>query len=75
MQYSLSNINIFFIIILIGYSLKYYEKSEFLRVEKLELENSPAEGCGKPLSWEERPNSGDPLKLLVPSYSRKVISG
>jgi NADH-ubiquinone oxidoreductase chain 2 len=41
MQYSLSNINIFFIIILIGYSLKYYEKSEFLRVEKLELENSP----------------------------------
>lgn len=41
MQYSLSNINIFFIIILIGYSLKYYENSESLRVEKLELENSP----------------------------------
>lgn len=50
MQYSLSNVNIFFIIILIGYSLVYYIKAEsypskvsvgYGRDEKMEIENSP----------------------------------
>ena len=31
--------------------------------------------CGKTLLWLELPNSGDTLKLRVPSYSRKAISG
>jgi len=30
---------------------------------------------GKTLNWLKLSNSGDTLKLLVPSYSRKVISG
>ena len=30
---------------------------------------------GKTLNWRKLSNSGDPLKLLVPSYDRKVISG
>ena len=31
--------------------------------------------CGKTLNWLKLSNSGDTLKLLVPSYSRKAISG
>ena len=27
------------------------------------------------LCWVKLPNSGDPLKLLIPNYDRKVISG
>jgi len=30
---------------------------------------------GKTLNWLELSNSGDPLKLMIPSYSRKAISG
>ena len=30
---------------------------------------------GKTLKWEKLSNSGDALKLLIPSYSRKAISG
>jgi NADH-ubiquinone oxidoreductase chain 2 len=41
MQYSLSNICIFFIIILIGYSLVYYNKVKSFDVEEMEIENSP----------------------------------
>ncbi len=41
MQYSLSNLNIFFIIILIGYSLVYYNHVKYLMLEKKEIENSP----------------------------------
>ena len=41
MQYSLSNINIFFIVILIGYSLAYYDNAKSFMVEELEIENSP----------------------------------
>jgi NADH-Ubiquinone oxidoreductase (complex I), chain 5 N-terminus len=35
----------------------------------------PAKCYGKTLKWVKLSNSGDPLKLIVPSYSRKVISG
>ena len=31
--------------------------------------------CGKTILWLKLSNSGDPLKLMIPSYSRKVISG
>lgn len=41
MQYSLSNINIFFIIILIGYSLVYYINIKYDMLEETEMENSP----------------------------------
>nr|YP_010540248.1 NADH dehydrogenase subunit 2 [Urnula craterium]UYF20384.1 NADH dehydrogenase subunit 2 [Urnula craterium] len=41
MQYSLSNLNIFFIIILIGYSLVYYKKNKYFMFEEMEIENSP----------------------------------
>lgn len=41
MQYSLSNINIFFIIILIGYSLAYYVNIKYDMLEETEMENSP----------------------------------
>src|SRR6201986_1464114 len=30
---------------------------------------------GKTLNWQKLSNSGDTLKLMVPSYSRKAISG
>ena len=36
---------------------------------------NPVKRFGKPLSWVKLPNSGDPLKLLIPSFSRKTISG
>ena len=35
-----------------------------------------ADKClGKALNWLKPSNSGDALKLLIPSYSRKAISG
>ena len=49
------------------------------------LSSDPAKRSGKTLSpssffcgvgeWDKLPNSGDTLKLLVPSYNRKVICG
>ena len=47
------------------------------------LSSDPAERYGKTLSphpfkggeWDKLPNSGDPLKLLVPNFSRKATSG
>ena len=30
---------------------------------------------GKTLKWAELPNSGDTLRLMIPSYNRKTISG
>ena len=35
----------------------------------------PAKCFGKILKWEKLSNSGDILKLRIPSYSRKSISG
>lgn len=35
----------------------------------------PAKWYGKSLLWEEKPNSGDILKLKIPSHNRKVIGG
>ena len=65
-QYSLSNINVFFCILLIGYSYR----GLFSYEEKLlESKNSPAGGVWEtPLLWEKWSNSGNLLKLLVPSH-------
>jgi hypothetical protein len=35
----------------------------------------PVKNYGKILWWVKLSNSGNTLKLIVPSYSRKVISG
>jgi len=35
----------------------------------------PAKRSGNSLRWEQLSNSGDALKLLIPNYSRKIISG
>ena len=35
----------------------------------------PAEQSGKSLMWGKLSNSGEALKLLIPSYSRKTVSG
>jgi uncharacterized membrane protein YhdT len=40
-----------------------------------ELGLNPAEWCGKSLVWDQLSNSGETLKLLIPNYSRKTISG
>ena len=37
--------------------------------------DEPAMCFGKTLMWVKLSNSGDTLKLLIPSYSRKAISG
>jgi len=74
LQYSLSNLNVFFILILIGYYLLEIDRNSDRRL--LDKNNSPALRYGKPLLlWDLLPNSGDSLKLLVPNYNRKIISG
>jgi NADH:ubiquinone oxidoreductase subunit H len=35
----------------------------------------PVKRFGKSFLWVKLPNSGDTLKTIVPSYSRKAISG
>ncbi|OLL21612.1 NADH dehydrogenase subunit 5, partial (mitochondrion) [Neolecta irregularis DAH-3] len=35
------------------------------------MEEDPAECFGKTFKWVKLSNSGDTLKLMVPSYSRK----
>lgn|SRR5690606_40442417 len=69
-QYSISNLNAFFIIITIGFSLYSYITNNKEYRSLLDKNNSPAKRLGKPLQyWVLWPNSGDLLKFLVPSYS------
>jgi hypothetical protein len=76
MQYSISNLNVFIIIISIGFSLYYYVNDNKEYKELNDKNNSPAKRLGKPLPyWVLWPNSGELLKLLVPSCSWKTISG
>ena len=35
----------------------------------------PVKWSGKSLIWEKLPNSGETLKLIIPNYNRKIISG
>jgi NADH:ubiquinone oxidoreductase subunit 5 (subunit L)/multisubunit Na+/H+ antiporter MnhA subunit len=44
-------------------------------IASLSLVAFPAELFRKSLMRGQSPNSGDTLKLLIPSYSRKAISG
>jgi hypothetical protein len=44
-------------------------------IASLSLVAFPAELFRKLLKWGQSPNSGDTLKLLVPNYIRKGISG
>ena len=39
------------------------------------MSEDPAECFGKRFKWDKLSNSGDILKLLVPSHSRKAMSG
>ena len=39
------------------------------------LSTDPAKRLGKTLQWDKLPNSGDTLKLMIPSYIRKIICG
>jgi len=75
MQYSISNLNAFIILISIGFSLYYYVNDNEEYKELADKNNSPAKRYGKPLLWVLWPNSWDILKLLVPSYSWKAICG
>ena len=74
-QYSISNLNIFIIIITIGFSLYRYITNNKEYESLLDKNNSPARGSGKPLFWELWPNSGDILKLLAPNHIWKYMSG
>ena len=74
-QYSISNLNAFFIIITIGFSLYGYITNNPEYKSLLDKNNSPVLRCGKPLVWELWPNSGDLLKFLIPSQMRKHLSG
>jgi NADH-ubiquinone oxidoreductase chain 2 len=76
MQYSISNLNAFIILVTIGFSFYFYVTDNKEHKELLDKNNSPAKRYGKPLQyWVLWPNSRDFLKLLVPSYIRKDISG
>jgi hypothetical protein len=73
-QYTISNLNAFFIIITIGFSLYGYITNNKEYKSLLDKNNSPALRCGKPLIRDLWPNSGELLKLLVPSQARKCLS-
>ena len=69
MQYSISNLNAFIILVTIGFSLYCYVNDNKENKELLDKNNSPAMGFGKPLLRVLWPNFGDFLKLLRPSCS------
>ncbi len=76
MQYSISNLNAFIILVTIGFSMYFYVTDNKEHKELLDKNNSPAKRSGKPLQyWVLWPNSRELLKLLIPSYIRKGISG
>lgn len=70
MQYSISNLNVFIILVTIGFSLYCYVNDNKEDKELLDKNNSPAKRSGKPLlQWVLWPNIGDLLKLLEPNHS------
>lgn len=91
MQYSISNLNAFIILISIGFSLYYYVNDNEEHKELADKNNSPAKRSGKPLLRVFGPlytyivwllhlrvkwsNYGKLLKLKVPSCSWKTSSG
>lgn len=75
MQYSISNLNAFIILVTIGFSFYSYVNNRENEGELLDKNNSPALRFGKLLSWVIWPNFGDLLKLLRPNCSWKATSG
>ena len=65
MQYSISNLNAFIILVTIGFSYFFYVTDNKEHKELLDKNNSPVTGCGKPLLRELW--AGKFLKFLVPS--------
>lgn len=74
-QYSLSNLNAFIILVTIGFSLYFYYNNDKEHKDLLDKNNSPALRCGKPLLWDKWPNSGKILKPFIPSHLWKWIDG
>ena len=63
----LQGLSLGIVLIIVGYLFK---------VSAAPLHNwAPALCSGKTHKWVKLPNSGDTLKLMVPSYIRKIISG
>ena len=75
MQYSISNLNVFIILVTMGFSFYFYVTENKEHKELLDKNNSPALRCRKPLQWELWPNSGDLQNFLIPSFNRKILSG
>ena len=75
MQYSISNLNAFIILVTIGFSLYCYVNDNKEDKELLDKNNSPARGFGKPHLRGLWPNTGNFLKLLRPNCSLKATSG
>ena len=75
MQYSISNLNAFIILVTMGFSFYFYVTENKEHKELLDKNNSPALRCRKPLQWELWPNSGDLQNFLIPSFNRKILSG
>jgi len=75
LQYSISNLNVFIILISIGYSFYSYVNNSDNYKQLKDKNNSPAKGSGKPLLRVLWPNSRKLLKLLRPNCSWKAISG
>ena len=69
MQYSISNLNAFIILVTIGLSYYFYVTDNKEHKELLDKNNSPALRCRKPLLWELWPNFGGLLKIMILSYS------
>ena len=98
-QYTITNLNIFLIILAVTYitsgpyktgkreDIRYISELKGLFFSNPLLSLSlgiclfsmaglpPVKNSGKILYWEKLSNSGDTLKLMIPSYSRKAISG
>lgn len=75
LQYSISNLNVFIILISIGYSFYSYVNNSDNYKQLKDKNNSPAKGSGKPLLRVLWPNSWKLLKLLRPNCSWKAIPG
>jgi NADH-ubiquinone oxidoreductase chain 2 len=66
-NYIIQGLNLGFIFMIVGLLFK---------IAAAPLHNwAPALCCGKTQLWDKLSNSGNPLKLIVPSYTRKAISG
>lgn len=66
-NYIIQGLSLGIILIFVGFLFK---------ISAAPLHNwSPDECFGKTLNWVKLSNSGDTLKLIIPNYNRKVISG